>query len=274
MIVKAAVASADTRRLLRADAAMSSAILALGLFLTWTGNGLAQRWRSSSARQQSFGFEDQLGIVVNTAGLIVTVWWVMSLAIAVAAALLERRGRSRAASAAGAFAPSFMRRLAMAAVGFQLLTAQLAAAAAPDAPGAVPAPAVLSASWGPTAGLQSPGPGSAATAVSPSAPPAGPGPGPPGSVDPRWTPLSPVVEPGPMAGGGSRIRDPADQLPEVTVRAGDSLWSLSSARLGPFASDVDIARDWPALYQANRDVIGGNPHLLRPGQVLRLPPVS
>jgi nucleoid-associated protein YgaU len=60
----------------------------------------------------------------------------------------------------------------------------------------------------------------------------------------------------------------------VTVRAGDSLWSLSAARLGPMASDVDIARDWPGLYQANRDIIGENPHLLRPGQVLRLPPVS
>ena len=45
-----------------------------------------------------------------------------------------------------------------------------------------------------------------------------------------------------------------------------------AARLGPFASDVDIALDWPRLYQANRDIIGGNPHLLRPGQVLRLPP--
>ena len=58
----------------------------------------------------------------------------------------------------------------------------------------------------------------------------------------------------------------------MTVRPGDSLWSLSSARLGPFASDVDIALDWPLIYQANRDIIGGDPNLLRPAQVLRLPP--
>jgi hypothetical protein len=271
-MVEAAVTSAGTRRRLRADAAMTAAILLLGLFLTGTGNGLVQRWRSSSARQQSFGFEDQLGIVANTAGLIITVWGVMSLAIAVAAALLERRGRSRAASAAGAFAPAFMRRLALAAVGFQLLTAQLAAAAAPDAPAAYPAPSAPSAAWSPAAGLQPPGVGSAAMAVSPPAAATIPDPGPPGGVDPRWTPLSPVVEPGPLAGRGLRIREPTDQLPEVTVRAGDSLWSLSATRLGPLASDVDIARDWPVLYQANRDVIGENPHLLRPGQVLRLPP--
>ena len=51
----------------------------------------------------------------------------------------------------------------------------------------------------------------------------------------------------------------------MTVRPGDSLWSLSSARLGPFASDVDIALDWPLIYQANRDIIGGNPNLLQAG---------
>ena len=58
----------------------------------------------------------------------------------------------------------------------------------------------------------------------------------------------------------------------MTVRPGDSLWSLSAARLGPFASDVDIALDWPRLYQAIRDVIGANPDLLRPGQILKIPP--
>lgn len=271
MMGETGVGGHRTRHLLLADAAMSAAVLLLGLFLTGTGNGLAQRWRSSSARQQSFGFEDQLGILANAAGLIVTVWWLMSLGIAVAAALLERNGRSRAASATGAFAPAFMRRLALAAVGFQLLTAQLAAAS-PDAAAIYPASVAPSSAWSLTAGPQPSGPGAATFAVSGPAPDAAADSGQQASVDPRWTPLGPVVEPGPLAGRG--LRDPADQLPEVTVRAGDSLWSLSAARLGPLASDVDIARDWPALHQANRDVIGENPHLLRPGQVLRLPPVS
>ena len=29
--------------------------------------------------------------------------------------------------------------------------------------------------------------------------------------------------------------------------------------------------EWPRRYQANRAVIGESPHLLRPGQILRLP---
>jgi hypothetical protein len=272
-MVEARVPGNGTRHRLRADAVMSAAILLLGLFLTGTGNALAQRWRASSARLQSFGFEDQLGIIANTAGLIVTVWWVMSLGIAVAAALLERHGRRRAASATGAFAPAFMRRLALAAVGLQLVTAQLAAAAAPET-AAVGHPAVASsAAWSPAAAFPPSGPSPAAADSTPAPEPV-PGPGPPAGVDPRWTPQDPVVEPGPLSGRGLRVRDPSDRLPEVTVRAGDSLWSLSAARLGPMASDVDIARDWPGLYQANRDIIGENPHLLRPGQLLRLPPVS
>lgn len=246
------------RRVLTADAAMAAAVLLLGLFLAGTGGSLVQRWRSSPARHQSLGFDDQLGIAANTAGLIVIAWWAMSLAIAAAAAFLERSGNVRTASAAGKFAPAFMRRLALAAVGVELLTAPLAAAStAPPDPGATAAASATpaaSAAWTPTAVPAATG--------TPAAPVA----------NPQWRPLSPVVEPGPLAGRQLRHRQPADQASEVTVRPGDSLWSLSAARLGPFASDVDIALDWPRLYQANRDIIGGNPHLLRPGQVLRLPP--
>ncbi|MHA7220774.1 LysM peptidoglycan-binding domain-containing protein [Arthrobacter sp. RHLT1-20] len=256
-MVTAAAANSGTRHLLRADAVVAAVILLLGLFLAGTGYTLVQRWRASAARQQSLGFEDQLGIVANTAGLIVITWWVMSLAAAVAAALLERGGRTRAASAAGGFAPAFMRRLALAAVGLQLLGAPLAAAAAPAVPGAAPAPPAVSAAWTPT-----PVP----------APTAAPSPVPTAGVDPQWRPLPPVVEPGPLAGQQLRGGEPAERHTEVTVVAGDSLWSLSAARLGPFASDVDIALDWPLLHRANRDVIGANPHVLRPGQVLRLPP--
>ncbi|MET1021990.1 MAG: LysM domain-containing protein [Arthrobacter sp.] len=251
-------ATSPRRHVLHTDAAMAAAVLLLGLFLTGTGGSIAQRWRSSSARNQSLGFEDQLGIVANTAGLILTVWWVLSLSIALAAALLERSGKTRAASTAGKFAPAFMRRLAVGAVGFQLLTAPLAAAATTGQPlpGAASASPAASAAW-------TPAPAPAVTEA-PS--------GIPAVTHPQWRPLNPVAEPGPLAGRPLRLQQPAGQGGELTVRPGDSLWSLSAARLGPFASDVDIARDWPRLYQANRDIIGANPHLLLPGQVLRIPP--
>ncbi|TET99549.1 MAG: LysM domain-containing protein [Dehalococcoidia bacterium] len=47
-----------------------------------------------------------------------------------------------------------------------------------------------------------------------------------------------------------------------TVRPGDTLSGIA-ARFG-------IA-DWRTLYQANKDVIGPDPNLIRPGQVLTIP---
>ena len=55
------------------------------------------------------------------------------------------------------------------------------------------------------------------------------------------------------------------------MRRGDSLWSIAARHLGPDASDAEIARAWPAWFEANRDVVGDDPDLLRPGQVLRAP---
>src|SRR3954447_2587306 len=117
------------RQPVRAETAIAAVILLLGIFLATTGSFLVQRWQSASARQQSLSFEDQLGIAANTAGLIIITWWVLSLAIAIAAALLDRFGRSRAAGATSRFSPAFMRRLVLAALGLQLVSAPLATAA-------------------------------------------------------------------------------------------------------------------------------------------------
>jgi nucleoid-associated protein YgaU len=57
----------------------------------------------------------------------------------------------------------------------------------------------------------------------------------------------------------------------VVVRRGDSLWSIAARELGPRATDRAIAARWPQWYAANATVIGTNPHLLLPGQVLRVP---
>ncbi len=55
------------------------------------------------------------------------------------------------------------------------------------------------------------------------------------------------------------------------VTRGDSLWRIAARLLGSDASDAEIARAWPALYAANRHVIGGDPHHIEPGQVLSIP---
>lgn len=276
--------AAGRRRQLHGDAAMAALVLLLGSFLAAMGSTLMQRWHSSSARQQSLSFEDQLGIVANTAGLIVVTWWALSFAIAVVAALLERRGRQRAAAAASRFSPAFMRRLALAAVGLQLLAAPLATAATPPAaPPASPGPGVTAhsvqaavpAAWTPTADSAHPqvpvradAPATASPAPSPAAARVSGRLG----LDPQWKPQGPVVEPGPLAARHLRAPEAETAPTEVTVRAGDSLWSLAAAALGPFASDLEVAMEWPRFYQANRAVIGENPDLLVPGQVLVLPP--
>lgn len=57
----------------------------------------------------------------------------------------------------------------------------------------------------------------------------------------------------------------------VVVRAGDTLWSLAAAALGPGAAADDVAAAWPEWYAANRHIIGDDPHLILPGQLLTVP---
>lgn len=72
-----------------------------------------------------------------------------------------------------------------------------------------------------------------------------------------------------LVGGASRTEDEAGG--SVTVRRGDCLWDLVSRALGPDADDAQIASAWPRWYAANRDVIGSDPDLLLPGQILHAP---
>jgi nucleoid-associated protein YgaU len=49
------------------------------------------------------------------------------------------------------------------------------------------------------------------------------------------------------------------------------LWDLAAARLGPEAGDAEIDAAWRADYAANRAVVGPDPDLILPGQVLSMP---
>ena len=55
---------------------------------------------------------------------------------------------------------------------------------------------------------------------------------------------------------------------------GDSLWSIAVGRLSPISSDQAIDREWRGIYALNRALIGENPSLIFPGQVLELPPLT
>ncbi|MGW7683576.1 LysM peptidoglycan-binding domain-containing protein [Kribbella sp. NPDC054772] len=77
----------------------------------------------------------------------------------------------------------------------------------------------------------------------------------------------------PTDGAPTRYTELRPRVPvRVVVREGDSLWSIAARELGPGATDAAIAARWPAWYAANRHVIGDDPGLILPGQVLRIPP--
>jgi nucleoid-associated protein YgaU len=56
----------------------------------------------------------------------------------------------------------------------------------------------------------------------------------------------------------------------VVVQHGDSLWSLAEHDLHASASDRQVGDRCRAIYRRNRGVIGPDPDLIRPGQVLKI----
>lgn len=57
----------------------------------------------------------------------------------------------------------------------------------------------------------------------------------------------------------------------LTVRPGDTLWSIARRGLQADATDRAIAAEVTALYAANRQIIGADPDLIFPGQQLTAP---
>ena len=91
-----------------------------------------------------------------------------------------------------------------------------------------------------------------------------------------WVPQAPVVRAQPdvrVLSPGHPVGSSRDAPLEVVVRRGDSLWGIAARHLGPDASAAEIARAWPAWFEANRHVVGDDPDLLRPGQRLQAPDV-
>jgi hypothetical protein len=82
--------------------------------------------------------------------------------------------------------------------------------------------------------------------------------------------------PGPAATPPTTTRpSPAGPTPAAAgrhvVAAGESLWTITAQALGDRATPAAIMDSWPAVYAANRSVIGADPDRLLPGQELVLP---
>ena len=67
---------------------------------------------------------------------------------------------------------------------------------------------------------------------------------------------------GQMFGGGGG----PEAMAEHTVAEGETLSSISMKYYD--SADKD---DWMAIYEANKGVIGDNPNVIKPGQVLKIP---
>ena len=85
-----------------------------------------------------------------------------------------------------------------------------------------------------------------------------------GTDGPRSDPMSGLPLPQ-RAEGPAHPRHAA-----VVVRPGDTLWALAEHDLPAPATDRQVTAHWHAVYRRNRGVIGPDPDLIRPGQVLKL----
>ncbi len=203
---------------------------------------------------------DLLTALAAVAALGLLFWLLVAVLAEMLAALPGRTGAG-GTWLARRVSPALVRRGVTLALGAGLagvMTAPLAAAAAPPDPGfgAVLAPA-------PSGSDPSAGAVPRAPASVPDAPASVPVPG--------WVPAPPTVRPAPGTELLARAPRPAPVDDAVVVHRGDTLWSIAARHLAPGASDAEIAAAWPRWYAANRAVIGPDPQLILPGQRLRPP---
>lgn len=73
------------------------------------------------------------------------------------------------------------------------------------------------------------------------------------------------------ATGAAEPAASSTEADQHTVAPGDSLWSIAARHLPADSTNADVAAAWPRWYEQNRGVIGEDPDLIHPGQVLAAP---
>jgi resuscitation-promoting factor RpfA len=119
--------------------------------------------------------------------------------------------------------------------------------------------------------------------LSPAAAGACPHPAPTASTPaPQWPSDTPLPAPAwpatPVHRSAARPAAPVAPAPApiprartVLVQPGDTLWSIAADHLPAGAGPGRVARAWPRWFATNRAVVGADPDLIRPGEVLHAP---
>ena len=204
-----------------------------------TDLGAPHRWLAR------VGADEAALTVVGAAVWCAALWLAIALGFASASALPGRSG-ALARAVAARLLPAVVMRTVAGVAGLSVLIAPVTASATTPRDGAHPGATVPAPTW----------------PVDPQH----------GRVHIGW-PTDAATSPPqrPDEGQGASPPTPAGAEATVRVRPGDSLWVIAARRLGEHASDSAIAATWPRWYAANAQVIGDDPALIRPGEVLRAP---
>ncbi|WP_423462221.1 LysM peptidoglycan-binding domain-containing protein [Promicromonospora sp. MS192] len=300
-----------TRRTLRTDRVRhggaariarrgAAGLLALGVSLVAAACVLGVRtWHVGTGLGSAlFPVEGIVELAAVAAGTVAAGWAGGHTLVALAWVLACRRGVHWAAGerAVAEHAPAVVRRLARAAVGagIGLALAAPTATAVPERGALASAAAdggpavVLDLGWRPTGATAGDGTAARSGATEHQEPARrgathGRASGSPHTTPPTASP-HPVPERSSLVDRGLGIG--GERRPVVVVEPGDTLWSIAAARLTDEATAADrdpgtdptagatageIAAAVQRWHQANRQTIGADPDLIRPGTVLRVP---
>ncbi len=263
---------------------VAAASLVVGSVAAWI---LAMAWIAARANVTAPGpasADELLALGAATLALAIAGWLVLGTVLEVLARVPGRVGRA-AQVWADRLTPALARRVAAFVLGVGVGVAggpsQAVASPRPSTTAAsVADPGFVPTQSAPGVSVPDPGfsPAPPSPTFSPAADPRPPRPSPrqpprvshPEPTAPGFTPTAPRVRPQADPGLlGGRVAPSTDR--EVVVHRGDTLWSIAAHHLGAQASDAEIARAWPRWFDLNRDLIGDDPDLILPGQILRVP---
>ena len=244
-------------------------LLALGIAFTSAAVALGARtWQvGSELGTELFPVEDIVELAAVAAGTLVAGWVGLHALLALACVVAGRRGPRWAAGerAVALHAPALVRRLARVAAGAGVglaltmptaMASDLGAGTDPAADGGTAV--VLDLGWQSTEYLEADQSRTGTRATDRSAA---------ANQRPRPERLS-------LVNRGHRTGTTREPL--VVVEPGDTLWAIAAGRLaaeqaGTPLADAEIAAAVTRWHHANRQALGTNPDLIRPGMVLRQP---